>query len=241
MEQNINIAGILRDMPKGTKLYSPLFGEAKFDKITIADMICISSTNDNGKEVYNHFMKNGSFYSSYSQSECLLFPSKEMRDWTKFFKRGDVVYTKVADYVTSYAIFESWKNDNYTEFNASIFHSNASGFTEREVCTTKLYTKATDILKAKIITFIEQHYKGKYNPDTLKVDAVEPEYQFKPFDKVLVKENADDSWHIDFFECMHDSTIYPYRGISGLWGYCIPYEGNELLFGTTDKWEGGEQ
>lgn len=29
MENKINIAEILRDMPKGTKLYSPLFGKCE--------------------------------------------------------------------------------------------------------------------------------------------------------------------------------------------------------------------
>ena len=33
MENKINIAEILRDMPKDTKLYSPLFGEVKFKEV----------------------------------------------------------------------------------------------------------------------------------------------------------------------------------------------------------------
>ena len=33
MENKINIAEILRDMPKSTKLYSPLFGKCEFAKI----------------------------------------------------------------------------------------------------------------------------------------------------------------------------------------------------------------
>ena len=180
---NINIAEILKYCPKGTKLYSPICGEVELSQICndcYKYSIIVKTVMGDSLS----FAKDGRLYIQYFDAECLLFPSSEMRDWRRFFKRGDVVYIKEANYVTDYAIFESWKNDDYTEFNASIFYSNKSGFAERRVCTAKLYTKANDILKAKLITFIEQHYNGKYNPDTLQV---EPECPLKPFDKVLVR------------------------------------------------------
>lgn len=37
MENKINIAEILRDMPEGTKLYSPLFGECNLDEVSTSD------------------------------------------------------------------------------------------------------------------------------------------------------------------------------------------------------------
>ena len=182
---NINIAEILKDCPKGMKLYSPLFGDVTFygfDPICSA-LIKIKYNQNNCA----NFFETGLYYNREG-AECLLFPSSEMRDWSKYFKRGDVVYIKEANYVTDYAIFESWKNDDYTEFNASIFYSNKSGFAERKVCTAKLYTKANDILKAKLITFIEQHYNGKYNPETLKVEPKKPTCPFKPFgEKIKIK------------------------------------------------------
>lgn len=182
---NINIAEILKYYPKGTKLYSTVFGEVTFDSIGIEKKYPIIVCKPDGMKT--SFTEEGHF-TEYPNSECVLFPSSEMRNWTKFFKRGDVVYIKEANNVTDYAIFESWKNDDYTEFNASIFYSNKSGFAERKVCTAKLYTKANDILKAKLITFIEQHYNGKYNPDTLQVEPVKPECPFKPFgEKIKIK------------------------------------------------------
>ena len=238
-KNNINIAEILKDCPEGMKLYSPLFGEVTLGK-SGSDNISIFSKNDDGDIIFNTFAENGLFYSGYSQSQCLLFPSSEMRDWTKFFKRGDVVYIKEANYVTDYAIFESWKNDDYTEFNASIFYSNKSGFAERKVCTAKLYTKANDILKAKLITFIEQHYNGKYNPETLQVEPVKPTCPFKPFDKVLVRDNDEQAWCANYFSHYKNAPDYFYVCINGIYHYCIPYEGNEHLLGTTDPYtEGG--
>ena len=236
---NINIAEILKDCPEGMKLYSPLFGKVTLGK-SGSDNISIFSKNDDGDIIFNTFAKNGLFYSGYSQSQCLLFPSSEMRDWTKFFKRGDVVYIKEANNVTDYAIFESWKNDDYTEFNASIFYSNKSGFAERKVCTAKLYTKANDILKAKLITFIEQHYNGKYNPDTLRAEPVKPKCQFKPFDKVLVRNNDGQAWRANYFSHYKNAPDYFYVCINGIYHYCIPYnEYTAHLLGTTGPYTKG--
>lgn len=83
----MNIAEILKYCPKGTKLYSTVFGEVEFSKINPDDMIVIN-VKDNGPRV---FLRNGS-YSKYG--ECVLFPSKDQRDWAKFrlpVKRGDIM------------------------------------------------------------------------------------------------------------------------------------------------------
>lgn len=237
---NINIAEILKDCPKGTKLYSTVFGEVTFDSIDIDEKYPIVVYKLDGMKT--SFTEEG-HYTGYPNSECVLFPSSEMRDWTKFSKRGDVVYIKEANYVTDYAIFESWKNDDYTEFNASIFYSNKSGFAERKVCTAKLYTKANDILKAKLITFIEQHYNGKYNPETLKVEPVKPTCPFKPFDKVLVRDEEEEVWHANFFSHYMNGKDFPYACCFGyVYRFCISYEGNEHLLGTTAPYtEGGSK
>lgn len=83
----MNIAEILKYCPKGTKLYSTVFGEVEFSKINPDDMIVIN-VKDNGPRV---FLRNGS-YSKYG--ECVLFPSKDQKDWKKFrlpVKRGDIM------------------------------------------------------------------------------------------------------------------------------------------------------
>lgn len=241
MENKINIAEILKDYPKGTKLYSPIYDKVELlgvNNYSVYSIMTATSIDRTGI-----FTSDGRLYEKYPDAECLLFPSREMRDWTKFFKRGDVVYIKEANYVTDYAIFESWKNDDYTEFNASIFHSNKSGFAERKVCTAKLYTKANDILKAKLITFIEQHYNGKYNPDTLRVEPVKPTCPFKPFDKVLVRNYDNTVWFANYFSHYKDNNGYHYACIDDSYIFCIPYnEHTAHLLGTTDPYtEGGSE
>ncbi|MDR2054493.1 MAG: hypothetical protein LBQ10_01275 [Desulfovibrio sp.] len=74
------------------------------------------------------------------------------------------------------------------------------------------------------------------------VAAPEPErkpkeYQFKPFDKVLVRESTDAVWRVNFYSHKH-SDAYLHQCIYSPWRYCIPYEGNEHLAGTTDAPEG---
>lgn len=237
-KNNINIAEILKDCPEGTNLYSPLYGEGKLKEVDSNLIHPIRITTNKGEEI--SFNSEGRYSADYPDAECMLFPSSEMRDWTKFFKRGDVVYIKEANNVTDYAIFESWKNDDYTEFNASIFYSNKSGFAERKVCTAKLYTKANDILKAKLITFIEQHYNGKYNPDTLRAEPVKPKCQFKPFDKVLVRNNDGQAWRANYFSHYKNAPDYFYVCINGIYHYCIPYnEYTAHLLGTTGPYTKG--
>ena len=59
------------------------------------------------------------------------------------------------------------------------------------------------------------------------------ESQFKPFDKVLVRDHTEDSWQCDLFS--HKISNGLYACVAHCWNYCIPYEGNENLVGTTDK------
>lgn len=72
----MNVAEILKDCPKGTRLYSPVFGDVYFQRVR-NDLIEVTSDC----YVSHEFLPNG----SYSlQGECVLFPSKDQRDWSKF-------------------------------------------------------------------------------------------------------------------------------------------------------------
>lgn len=90
MNENINLVKILKDCPIGTKLYSPLFGEVIFDGIEeawdcdnqeIKNIVVITETTDS-----ESFSEYGVYFnfSCYDNSECMLFPSKDQRDWSKF-------------------------------------------------------------------------------------------------------------------------------------------------------------
>lgn len=238
MENKINIAEILKDCPEGMKLYSPLFGEVKLNGIS-ENSVSILSTYIDGSDDRDSFSKNGKYYQKYSQSECLLFPSSKMRDWTKFFKRGDVVWSKD----NMYAIFECWANDDYTEFNTTInFYESIASFGTEEVCYTDCFVKASDEERAVFIANAEDYYNGKYNPDTLQVEPVKPTCPFKPFDKVLVRDNDEGEWYANYFSHYKENNDCPYVCIDNSYIYCIPYEGNEHLLGTSEAYtEGGSE
>ena len=131
MKNQINISEILKDCPKGTKLYSPLCGECEFINI-INDVIYVESSL-NKTLCFNSL---GMFFEWYEESECLLFPSKDQRDWSKFqrpFKDGDIISNgryvaifhksgKPENCVSSNVIYyHCWYNDNtYDKFKAKI-------------------------------------------------------------------------------------------------------------------------
>lgn len=183
-KDNINIAEILKDCPKGMKLYSPLFGEVELF-VSESGGIAVYSKDNVGDNILNTFTENGMFYSEYPQSQCLIFPSLDMQDWSKFFKRGDIVIKGGGGMA---AVFDGWANDTYTEFNTTVnlYCDNNTG--EEEVCTTLLFRKATEEERKLFIEKAERILKGKYNPQTLQVEPVKTECPFKPFgEKIKIK------------------------------------------------------
>lgn len=236
MENKINIAEILRDMPKGTKLYSSMFGKCKLEEV-INDKEYPISVYIRDEQTTRTFTKDGCYISNMEGSECVLFPSSKMRCWSKFFKRGDVLFD---DDMETTVIFEGWTDNDCTEFNTTINRYKISdAWNKGDICLTPLFTKATDEERAKFIAEAEKHYGGKCNPKTLQVEPVkvaEPKCSFKPFDKVLVRCNEDSVWRCELFS--HYNTFNkqcPYVCLSSVYKYCIPYEGNQHLLGTTNN------
>jgi hypothetical protein len=81
MNENLNLAEILKDCPKGTKLWSPLCGECEFDSIKIGEKFLIHVRALCDRSVFK-FMKDGKYYDN--TGVCVLFPSREQWDWRKF-------------------------------------------------------------------------------------------------------------------------------------------------------------
>lgn len=237
MENKINIAEILRDIPKGTKLYSPLFGECELVGVDNSKYPIVIKAQRIDGAISKGIMKDGRYFDGYEEAECSLFPSARMRNWNKFFKRGDVVVNEYSGLIT---VFDGWKNDDYTKFNTTIdYYKVSNSWGKEDVYCTGIYRRATDEERAKFIAAAEEHYGGKYNPETLQVKPVKvskPKCSFKPFDKVLVRCNEDSVWCCELFS--HYNTFNkqcPYVCSSSVYKYCIPYEGNQHLLGTTNN------
>lgn len=81
MNENLNLVEILKDCPKGTKLYSTIYGEVEY--VGIDEEYEHPITFRTSKGVTNGVTSDGTHFSGYD-GECVLFPSKEQRDWSKF-------------------------------------------------------------------------------------------------------------------------------------------------------------
>ena len=80
MNENLNLVEILKDCPKGTQLYSPIVGEVEFNGIDINSCHPIGIRYKCGVD---NFTKDGRLFWD-CDGECMLFPSKDQRDWSKF-------------------------------------------------------------------------------------------------------------------------------------------------------------
>ena len=92
MNDNTDLTKILKGCPKGTELYSTIFGKVRFEQINNYDAhpieIKVLNKFTNPSLVSAYFAKDGRYSSSYD-GECTLFPAKDQRSWSKFERFWD--------------------------------------------------------------------------------------------------------------------------------------------------------
>lgn len=183
METEINIVEILKDKPQGTKLYSSACGKCKLEEVDDKSFkISFYSSKFgfmNGGEGY--LDKNGKLY---DDGECVVFPSKEMRDWSKFaWKKGDVL---VSNDGGTEVIFDKWYDDTYTNFYSKHYlnseDENNIKYNEAFLCTTERYSLEDKDTAQTYINTIEERLGGKLNLETLEI---EKQLKFKDGDIVV--------------------------------------------------------
>lgn len=231
----MNLVEILKNVPKGTKLYSPLFGEVTFNCIQKDEDWPIVIKTDENKDDY--FAENGK-YNQHVDCECMLFPSKENRDWNTFrvINPGDIIFYEGMLYLM--------KNHNTVLFSYDTIRDKTGCGYEWEV--PEDYISANEKQKEKLFEELEK--RGfKYNPIDVSIETIEKEdkisYEFKPFDKVLVRNEDNEPWSIQFFGyydmIAKDEAPYVCLGnsmcIADTFKQCIPFEGNEKLLGHYDN------
>lgn len=315
MVENINIVEILKDKPQGTKLYSSACGKCKLEEVDDKSFK-ISFYNSkfgfmNGGEGY--LDKNGKLY---DDGECIIFPSKEMRDWSKFaWKKGDVLINSCG----FQCIFKEWASDDYTKFNGC-YSNSKDGYEDVSNAETAKFVKLDNNIAYGYVREIERKLGGILNLETLEIEKTQPEFkdgdivvygesvaicrrfykhtlsfyvslnemfgllfadevesseeyrfateeekqqlfdalekegkawdaekkqivdikkehQFKPFEKVLVRDSIDDVWRASFFSHIKENDGR-YVTTCVTWKFCIPYIGNESLVGTIKDVEG---
>ena len=120
MNENLDLTKILKNCPKGTKFYSPVWGEVSFYKIHEEELYIIEISTING---YKYLTKEG-YYINVDGAECILFPSKDQRDWSKFTapwikkERFDPKTLKPFDRVlVRNSKTEKWRCEHFSYFN----------------------------------------------------------------------------------------------------------------------------
>lgn len=97
-----------------------------------------------------------------------------------------------------------------------------------------IYSDMTLTWSDNMITF-KNHEHKEIKADNILNLKIDKEYDFKPFDKVLVRDDNVDVWRIDLFNNYNPEIIYPYKCLACHYNQCIPFEGNEHLLGTTNN------
>lgn len=92
MNENLDLTKILEGCPEGTKLYSTVNGEVIFRNVASFSCdypITTTAYNKNANSTKKVcFAKDGIYMLDYD-GECVLFPSKDQRDWSKFERFWD--------------------------------------------------------------------------------------------------------------------------------------------------------
>ena len=185
MEQkDIDIYEILKGMPDGTPLYTPLCGNVEFTSVA-ADKEkseAIWTENKNGEYSFN---KNGKWMDG---GEVMLFPSKEMRDWSKFFKKGDVL----AGAFGVLCIFEKWANADYTNFDSKFVTQKNRGTTFE---IEDWYKVTNEAVIKQYISDIEEDNGGKLNLTTLEIEKPNKKPVFE-LGKLYVFDEQDEDGNL---------------------------------------------
>lgn len=230
MNENLNLVEILKDFPKGTKLWSPLCGDCELFMIEPGEdypvVVHVPAINR-----VIRFTEDGKYFKD--GGVCVLFPSREQRDWSKFqrpFKDGDVIYvsTRMFKWVSIFKKETAYKIITYADYNLDVNRFYGADHEGMPLCLHKAILEkriATEEEKQKLFNAIKEH-GYTWNAVTKTLEKLD-EQKFdpatlKPFDRVLVRNVLTDKWRIGFFEKI-DTENSKYDTAYSSYRHCIPY------------------
>lgn len=197
------------------------------------DDYVLALLSNNNREYPVNFMPNGRMVKDERTQSDLMFEIPEYMT----FKDGDVLtYRPNGD---RWCIF-IYKGDdcglmhNYVTYDCDSRGNNILTFGKSSYTST-LCEPSTEAEKQSLIDALKENKDPRAKEYLKRFFGIEvkQEYEFKPFDKVLVKDHDEDSeWRCDLFSRKNEDGLYICVG--SIYEQCIPYEGNEHLLGTTD-------
>ena len=224
MKQKINIAELLKDCPKGMELYSPLCGKCYFDRLNYGTIIC---KKQNTQEIT--FTSEGYYMIPvFEGAECMLFPSKDNRDWNTFqrpFKDGDIIANE--RYI---AIFHKiGKPNNCINENIVYYHCwynktyNECKFkNDYGIGANTEYKFATEDEKQKLFDAIKEN-GYKWNEETKTLEKLP---KFKVGDQIVKKNSISNSYIVNSVSCEYYGLLLPDKSGVGV-----------LSVNEQDEWE----
>lgn len=156
------------------------------------------------------------------------------------FKDGDIAF---ADYGNrQYVFIVSGKTNLLEGYNSFISLDLSSltlsmgyitNFFKKDLCKLRL---ATEEEKKQLFSALKK--KGKvWDSEHKMIVDLPKKCEFKPFDKVVVRDTEYSTWCADLFS--HIDEDYRYACVGATWSFCIPYnEETAKLIGTTNNVEG---
>ena len=153
------------------------------------------------------------------------------------FKDGDIVALVVRK-CTHIAIFQS-RQGAYIGFHAVLCQNDELLLEEpfREDVGDIELRLATDSEKQQLFEALAKESK-QWDAGKKMIIDLKQKVELKPFDKVLVRHQKTEEWSANIFSHTDKTDEYlDYVCVNGRWEFCIPYEGNESLLGTTQDVE----
>lgn len=156
------------------------------------------------------------------------------------FKDGEVLSNEDGDYIFILNTNGKYLTSIYASFSIK------RGLTISDTIAAngnniERYRLATDSEKQRMINLLKISNNPKAKEYLKRFFGIEekPKYDFKPFDKVLVKYYEDDNWEGNLFiRTITDDQDgeTKYECLNGVvFVHCIPFEGNECLLGITEN------
>lgn len=246
MNKNLNLVNILKDCPKGTKLYSIIHGEIELEEIIFNDHYPIKYKFIDRDGIYgmDRTTADGRHFSP-SNGECTLFPSKDQRDWSKFKVEPEMVdgefyccsydTQKENSFIFIYKKHPLYKTKCYVALGilSSILFKDDIIVSNNSITELR---RATEKEKEQLLNAIKiRNYK--WDADKKELVRIEKKFDIstlQPFDKVLSRDWNDSIWRCNIYEYYKKNQCYPFITMNGVCNQCIPYnEDTKHLVGTT--------
>lgn len=151
------------------------------------------------------------------------------------FKDGDILVAEEDNYYDRVIFIAAIKDDIVSKALINVRYEDYEvNYNEYRFGRNRNLRLATDSEKQQLFNALTKEGKAW---DAKKKQIVNlKKYQFKPFEKVLVRDSYEDEWRASFFSNIREGYAkYVTTGL--IWKFCIPYKGNEHLLGTTNNVE----